>query len=472
MGFGYKKTLPKHTRPRGFRLIRLSLSNLPNASRVLNSQREGIPQFSLCRFLSETTLNTEHFMQHKGLRIGVCSTFIFAACMVAWSASQPAATEKVLYSFTGGNDGSSPNSGLTLDHAGNLYGSTFDGGSTGNGVIYKITRSTGQQSVLYTFRGAKTDGANPSGNLTFGPGGAIFGTTTGGGTGNGVVFMLTPSGTSWTESVLHVFATGETPINSGVIFDRNGNMYGETAGGGARTDGTIYSLQHTSSAWKYILIYSFTGGTDGNFPSGGLIFDSAGNLYGTTAAGGSLNIGTVFELKRGTQGGWAESVIYTFQSTADGVNPESALTFDSSGNLYGTTVYGGDTSCGQGYGCGEVFELSPSGGVWTKTTLHAFTGPPDGHAPLAGVTFDSAGNLFGTTSNGGMTGTGALYELSPSSGGWTESVIHSFTNRNDGGYPSTPLIFDTEGNLLGTAEFGGAFTHGVVFAFKGVAAAE
>jgi uncharacterized repeat protein (TIGR03803 family) len=157
-------------------------------------------------------------------------------------------------------------------------------------------------------------------------------------------------------------------------------------------------------------------------------------------------------------------VLHGFQDTADGVNPEARVIFDSSGNLYGTTAYGGDTSCAGGYGCGEVFELSSSAnGSWTKTTIHAFTDTPDGHAPMAGLTFDRAGNLFGTTYNGGNSGTGALFELSPGSGGWVESVAYSFTNGNDGGFPSTPVIVSRKGTILGTASFGGQFTHGVVF---------
>jgi uncharacterized repeat protein (TIGR03803 family) len=251
--------------------------------------------------------------------------------------------------------------------------------------------------------------------------------------------------------------------------DKNGNLYGETAGGGTYGDGTIYEMKRTSTGFKYVPLFSFNG-ADGNYPSGGLIFDSVGNLYGTTASGGNnCFCGNVFELQKGTNNTWTESVLYTFTGYSDGVNPESALAMDSSGNLFGTTVYGGDTSCGGGFGCGEVFELTNTGGVWTKTTIHAFTDTPDGHAPLAGVTFDAAGNMFGTTSNGGNSGAGVLYEISPSSGGWTESVVYSFSNGADGGFPSTPVTFDSKGNLFGTAEFGGTAGDGVAFAFPGLA---
>ncbi|MCU1303886.1 MAG: hypothetical protein JWQ87_4170 [Candidatus Sulfotelmatobacter sp.] len=404
---------------------------------------------------------------------GVVCVLVVAACTLVLAGSASAATEHLLHVFTGGADGSQPDAGLTFGPGGTLYGSTFRGGSAGQGVVFKLTRtSTGwTEKVLYNFQGGTVDGANPSGTLAVDAAGNIFGTTVSGGTGNGVVFELTPSGTGWTETVLHVFGRGATPVNAGVIIDGNGSLYGETAGGGAATNGTVYQMRNTTTGWKYRVLYSFLGGTDGSYPSGGLIFDRSGNLYGTTAnGGGTPNIGTVFELKRGSNNTWTESILHAFQDTADGVNPEAPVVMDASGNLYGTTVYGGDTACAQGFGCGEVFELSPStGGTWTKTLVHAFTDTPDGHAPMAGLKFNKAGNLFGTTSNGGTSGTGALFELVPQSGGgWTESVVQSFTNGSDGGFPSTPVIVDGAGNLYGTTTFGGADTEGVAYAFTGV----
>lgn len=410
-------------------------------------------------------------MQRKLFCTGMCIAFVFLACIMSLAGNSPA-TERILHTFTGGNDGSQPDSGLALDSVGNFYGTTFFGGSASAGVVYRITRTSSgpKETVIYTFKGGSSDGANPSGSLLIARGGIIFGTTSGGGLGYGVVFELIPSSTGYTEKLLHAFPRGEDPVNAGVIMDRNGNLYGETAGGGAFGDGTIYELKRTTTGYKYALLYSFASGTDGDYPSGGLIFDSAGNLYGTTASGGPEFAGDVFELKPAGNGTWTESVLYTFTSYSDGVNPESALAMDSSGNLFGTTVYGGDTSCGGGYGCGEVFELTNSGGVWTKTTVHAFTDTPDGHAPMAGVTLDAAGNMFGTTSNGGNSGTGALYEISPTSGGWTESVVYSFSDGADGGFPATPVTFDAKGNLFGTAQFGGTAGDGVAFGFAGISA--
>jgi len=408
-------------------------------------------------------------MHHKFARLGLFGAFVLLACFAVFAGEAPAASERGLHSFSGNPDGVEPNSGLTLDAGGNLYGVTFSGGTSGFGVVYKLTRSGSgySESILYTFKGGANDGANPSGNLAIAPDGTIFGTTEGGGVGNGVVYELTPSGDTYTETILHAFGYGQTPANAGVIRDKAGNLYGETAGGGTFTDGTVYELKHTASGYKYATLYSFNG-NDGNYPSGGLIMDSQGNLYGTTISGGNY-MGNVFELKRGTGGTWTENILYTFQNTADGVNPEAALTFDSSGNLYGTTVYGGDTSCGEGFGCGEVFELSPSGGVWTKTTLHAFAGNPDGHAPFSAVTFDAAGNLWGTTLNGGTNDAGALFELSPATEGWSEQIVHSFTDRSDGGYPAWQVTIDAHGNVFGTTQFGGLFGDGLAFAFPGLA---
>jgi uncharacterized repeat protein (TIGR03803 family) len=410
-------------------------------------------------------------MQQKLFCTSVCVAFVFLACMMSF-ASNPPAAERILHTFTGGNDGSEPDSGLALDRFGNLYGTTFFGGSANAGVVYRITRTSSglRETVIYAFKGGSSDGANPSGSLLITPGGRIFGTTTGGGLGYGVVFELVPSSTGYTEKLLHAFPRGEDPVNAGVITDASGNLYGETAGGGAFGDGTIYELKHTSTGYKYALLYSFASGTDGDYPSGGLIFDSAGNLYGTTASGGPGFDGDVFELKPAGNGTWTETVLYTFTGNSDGVNPESALAMDSSGNLFGTTVFGGDTSCAGGFGCGEVFELTNSGGVWTKTIVHAFTDTPDGHGPMAGVTFDAAGNMFGTTSNGGNSGTGVLYEISPTTGGWTESVVYSFSNGADGGFPATPVTFDAKGDLFGTAQFGGSAGDGVAFGFAAIGA--
>jgi uncharacterized repeat protein (TIGR03803 family) len=372
-------------------------------------------------------------MHCSKLYASLCLALTLIGTGFAFAGDVPAVPETLLHSFTGGNDGSTPDGALTLAGNGTFYGSTFFGGTADRGVVFKLshTASATQETVLHNFQGGSSDAQNPSGRLLVTADGTIFGTATGGGKGYGAVYKLAPSGTGWTETILHFFTIGEAPIDAGVIIDKAGNLYGETAGGGQFSDGTIYELERTSAGYKYVLLYSFNQ-NEGDYPSGGLVFDQSGNLYGTTISGGAGFLGTIFELQRGLNGTWTESALYTFQNTADGVNPEGGVVFDSAGNLFGTTAYGGDTSCADGFGCGEVYELSPSGGVWTKTTLHAFTDTPDGHAPNAGLAIDQSGNLFGTTNNGGAAGTGSLFEISPTSSGWTESVLYSFTDDADG----------------------------------------
>jgi uncharacterized repeat protein (TIGR03803 family) len=413
-------------------------------------------------------------MQKRRIRPGICAWLTFTLCAMVPVSSALAATEKVLYSFNGNPNGNGPQSGLTSDAAGNLYGSTFFGGSAGQGVIYKLTHSsTGwTETILYNFQGGAADGAKPQGTLILDTAGNIYGTATLGGSGNGIVFELSPSGGSYRETVLHVFAYGQSPINAGVIRDTAGNLYGETAGGGSFSSGTIYELKHTTAGYSYQTLYNFAGGNDGYYPSGGLIFGRAGIMYGTTAGGGGpANAGTVFEMKRNTNGTWTETVIHGFQSYADGFDPETPVVVDNAGNLFGTTLFGGSIPCDGPSGCGEVFELSPSGtGTWTKTLLHAFSDTPDGRLPAAGLAFNKAGHLFGTTENGGG-GTGTLYELAPQSGGgWTESIVYSFGNGGDGGFPVSPVIVNRAGNIFGTTLVGGTWSGGVVYEFTGVSA--
>ena len=408
-------------------------------------------------------------MRHKTFQIGVCAVLILLVSTTTFAGDSPSATELFLHTFTGGADGSVPDGPLTLAGNGTFYGSTFFGGTANDGVVFKLSRTaTGtRETVVYNFQGGFSDVQNPSGRLLVTKDGTIFGTAAGGEQGYGAVYKLTPSGTTYTETILHVFGVGEAPINAGVIVDYAGNLYGETAGGGQFGYGTIYELQRTSTGYRYLLLYSFHQ-NEGDFPSGGLTFDQAGNLYGTTNAGGAALLGTIFELLHGSNGTWTESTLYTFQGTSDGMFPDGGVVFDASGNLFGTTANGGEPSCAKGLGCGEVYELSPSGGVWTKTVLHLFTDTPDGSAPDAGLAIDRFGNLFGTTNNGGTAGTGALFEVSPTSIGWTKTVLHSFTDGADGGFLTSPVTLDLKGNIFGVASSGGVGGYGVAFAFMGL----
>lgn len=264
---------------------------------------------------------------------------------------------------------------------------------------------------------------------------------------------------------------------SDLILDADGNLYGTTSQGGTGCGcGTVFELTRTKDGWTHQVLYSFAGGpNDGAGPTAGLVFDSAGNLYGTTAGGGGSSncegggCGTVFKLARNSHGGWTESVLYSFTgSNGDGADPNTDLVFDSKGNLYGTTSGGGQNYKGGCYsGCGIVFTLTPnSNGTWTESTIYAFAGAPDGGKPVSAVVLDANGNVYGTTAYGGtepcekggpFSGCGSLYKLTPNSGGgWTETLPYNFhrfqgTARN----PSGGLLFTADGQLLGSSTIGG-----------------
>jgi uncharacterized repeat protein (TIGR03803 family) len=309
--------------------------------------------------------------------------------------------ETVLYSFTGGADGAYPQSGVTLDSAGNLYGTTEWGGISNAGVVYEVDQS-GHETVLYNFTGG-ADGGYPIGAVILDPDGNLYGTTFGGGTTNrigipeGLVFKLDPSGH---ETVLHSFtglADGGVP-EAGLIRDSDGNLYGTTVYGGLGA-GVVYEI---SPVGQETVLYSFTGGPDGGNPYAGVIRDPTGNLYGTNVNFGAGGGGVVFEL---TSAG-SYSVLYSFTVGPDGNSPFGGVIRDTAGNLYGTATYGGDPGCI--FGCGVVYQLDPSG---TERVLHSFTGGADGSDPWAGVTQDSSGNLYGTTTQDGSAGGGVLFKL-------------------------------------------------------------
>jgi uncharacterized repeat protein (TIGR02543 family) len=316
--------------------------------------------------------------------------------------------------------------------------------------------SVAQQALLLHSFGTLNDGQHPASNLIYFAGN-LYGTTpTGGVYSNGRVFRLSPDGG---ETELYDFlggtADGQNP-QAGLIFDSSGNLYGTTSLGGMHDDGTVFQL---SPNGVETVLYSFSG-VDGQDPQAGLIFDASGKLYGTTASGGANGHGTAFELSPNPAGGWTESVLYNFgNGSADGMNPYAALVFDNSGNLYGTTVGGGTN------GGGTVFELSPNpSGGWTESVLYNFGSGTDGKNPLAELVFDNSGNLYGTTSKGGANNNGGTaFELSPNGGGiWTET-FYSFGSGTDGASPQAGLVFDNSGNLYGTTASGGAYGGGTVF---------
>jgi uncharacterized repeat protein (TIGR03803 family) len=333
-------------------------------------------------------------------------------------------------------------------------------------VFSMTPTSTGwSYSVLYRFKGGH-DGAHPGGNLIVDTAGSLFGTTTGGSQSNcGTIFELAPtSGDGWRETVLHRFQGGSDgcgPIG-GLVFDQAGNLYGATAAGGTGcrlSCGTVFELSPTSSGWVETILYNFqgvNGNPDGAYP-GGVTIDASGNLYGSTDGGGAGpcstlgGCGTVFEVSPNSKG-WTENVLYRFQGGKDGERPIGGVVFDSFGNLYGTTSLGGSQS-----DCGTVFELTPKSGSWAESILHRFKCRRDGGVPATGVTLDAEGNVYGTTQGAGVGSYGTIFRLVPvSGGGWTFSVLHGFTGNRDGGDPAGSLILDSTGShLFGTTYFGG-----------------
>jgi uncharacterized repeat protein (TIGR03803 family) len=267
------------------------------------------------------------------------------------------------------------------------------------------------ETVLYHFGGG-ADGANPFAGLVFDQAGKLYGTTTTGGLndcggfGCGVVYELTPSGGGWIQSVIHSFVGGSdgSDPKAGLVLDTAGNVYGTTVLGGAYNNGTVFQLQPSGSGWVENVLYSFTGGTDGGQPTAGLILDSLGNLYGGSAEDGT-SVCKVFEMSS-SNGNWSFALIYSF-TYLQGANCARSLALDSAGNLYGTTAGGGT------FANGVVFELSPSGGTWTYAALHEFDGPDDGEDAYSTPVFDGAGNLYGTTSIGGTHGSGVIFEITP-----------------------------------------------------------
>jgi uncharacterized repeat protein (TIGR03803 family) len=392
--------------------------------------------------------------------ITLCALMFVSYCGILFlsAAQKRAQTATILYSFGGSpTDGSIPYAGLTYvgtsAKRGYLYGLAYSGGTRGGGTAYKIS-TTGQYQVIYNFGSQPGDGCcpvDPGGLLA--SGGKLYGTTLAGGVGDqaaGTVFELTPQGN---EKTLYTFTDTGSPgdigfLSAGVAIDKQGNLYGSSSFGGAFGYGAVFQL---NPAGEEKLLWSFGGDSgDGQNP-GGVVLDRNGNVYGTTQAGGDSGNGTVFEITAAGD----EKVLYSFQGPPnDGATPYSPPIFDGKGNLFGTT-YGGGKFCGAG--CGTVFKLSPQG---SESVLWNFGQPGDGTGPYASLIFDSTGNLYGTTSEGGSAANcGTVFELTPNG---TEKVLYAFGNSPDGCVPSG-VVFDASGNFYGTTSFGGAHGGGTVF---------
>jgi len=385
-------------------------------------------------------------------------------------AGAPAAAQtfKVLHRFHGPpKDGEAPLAGLAMDAAGNLYGTTLQGGKyssclpadVGCGTVFKLD-TNGAETILHSFNGS--DGANPISTPIMDASGDLYGTTAVGGgdgcrtensVGCGLVFKLSSDGK---ETVLHRFtggADGAWPL-AGLVMDANGILYGTTNSGGTYQQGVVFKLVGT----KETVLYAFTGGEDGAGPDAGTLLDVDGILYGTTTYGGDINClypdpcGVVYKLA-----GRRETVLHAFKDSPDGAYPTAGVVMDAAGNLYSTTSDGGNGSNG-----GTVFEVSQDRKERLLHTFGAGGRKNDGDSPEGGVVFDAYGNLCGTTFYGGKGQAGAVFEITADG---KEKILHSFctTDCMDGASPQGDLVIDANGNLYGTASGGGTNRNGTVF---------
>jgi len=388
-----------------------------------------------------------------------------AAFAVALFVPQPAhgQTFSVLYAFQGGpNDGSTPAGKLILDSSGNLYGLTQYGGARtlGWGTIFKLDATTGKETVLYSFTGG-ADGGYAYGGLVQDAAGNLYGTTSEGGNsscggdGCGVVFEFSIAGK---ETVLYQFTGGSDggSPNGDLVRDKAGNLYGTAYWGPYGCCGVAFKVDNKGNE---TVLHGFNGIPDGEFPIAGLIRDRKGNLFGTTSAGGGgaclfEGCGTVFKLSKTGE----ETILYDFLASPDGAVPFAGLLQGASGNFYGTTYNGGNLSCNDmGPGCGTVFEVNVSG---REKVLYRFRAKKKEDLPTAGLIADAAGNLYGTTAGDETTSFGTVFKLDASG---KETLLYRFTGGGDGCLPIGDLTLDSAGNLYGATRSCGANGDGVVF---------
>jgi uncharacterized repeat protein (TIGR03803 family) len=410
----------------------------------------------------------EEFMRVKALVL-VAATLMLVAS--AWASS-----ESVLYNFCSATscvDGEQPQGSLVADASGHLYGTTYYGGTNGLGEVYELTNSGGTwtETVIYSFLGASnSDGAYPIAGVIFDATEKIlYGVTQQGGASNqGTVFELTKSGSTWKETVLHEFSDvsgsdGYYPY-AALVVDAGGNLYGTTIYGGKFGVGTVFQLKPSGSKFTYHLIHVFPGAAGGDYPYGGLVVDKTnGYLYGTAYQGGVIwNVGVVYQIRE-VSGVWISSVVYTLLGDTLGQYSYASLAADTAGNLYGTTNTGGN------YNLGSVFKLTlGKNNTFTQKVIYSFKGYAlkDGSAPYyAGVTLDAAGDLYGSTYQGGSSAAnnlnyGTVYKLT--AGTYKESVLWSFGTAGDGYYPYHQGIV-IGGKVYGTTTNGGTHGGGVAY---------
>ena len=381
-----------------------------------------------------------------------------AALMTSPTLPANAASETVVHSFKG--HGSAFPMDRLLLRSGSLYGTT-SGQTAGSGDVFKLKPSGGTWKMTTIFKFGENVGS-PYAGLIKDSTGAFYGTTyNGGATGFGTVYKLYKTGGAWKATDLHDFGSGADGADPScdLIMDKSGDLYGTTIYGGAYGLGTVFELVKSGSTWTENVLWSFEGESnrDGANPSAGLYMDKSGDLYGTTAFGGDYGYGTVFEMVP-SGGGWTMSELHAFGGANDGVHPYGVLVPDSKGGVYGTTVKGGAS------GYGTVFELSISGGVLTYAVIYSFAGGSDAEFPEAGLLRDTKHVLYGTTTGGGTYGKGTVFKLSRSAGVWTDKVLHSFSGgSSDGGSPEAAVIEDSAGKLYGTTIYGGKDGGGTVY---------
>jgi uncharacterized repeat protein (TIGR03803 family) len=393
----------------------------------------------------------------------VAATAVFALSL----ATVTAATTNVIFSFEGGN-GEYADTDLETDSAGNIYGTTVLGGDFGGGTVFQLSPTTNGwvHTVLYSFTGG-ADGGEPYKGVTVDRDGNLYGTAVTGGSGSceggcGVAYKLTNSAGTWTQTVIHAFTGGDDGSGPGarLTVDGSGNVYGMAPTGGAYGSGTIYKIHQGHGAWNLKVIHAFTGGADGSTGSAGRMILRNGRLYGAATVGGTYGSGVIFELAPRAIGEWGFRAIYSFRGQPDGSFPYGALLFDGSGNIYGTTYYGGANNIG------AVYKLSPRHlGEWNENVLYSFQEGTDGNSPISNLVFGGGGNLYGTTSEGGL-GSGTIFKLSHGIGGqWTETVVHPFQGPPDGAFSYNGMVVDRFGNFYGATVHGGDDDDGSIYKF-------
>lgn len=403
-------------------------------------------------------------------KVALMTTAAAILCMA--TGSEAAVKETTLYSFTGGNDGSFPHAGVIGDSKGNLYGVTSSGGANHAGAIFELSppaegQTAWTQTTLYSFTGG-SDGSNPQAALMMDAKGNLYGTTySGGASGNGVVFELAHhkhKGT-WTYRNLWSFTGGNdggVPVGS-LTMDSAGNLYGSTTQGGTGVVGTVFELSPNGKAWSESVLYNFTGNNDGGEPMGNVLIGKDGNLYGTTAGYGQFNYGVVYKLTAQGGGNWGFSVLHAFAGGSDGEVPRDGLIQDANGTLYGATA-------GFSNSYGNVFQMNTDGSnynvIYTITGGQGFTG----NGPWQTVSLGADGTIYGTTYADGASSFGEVFQLTPQTGNsWSSKVLYTFPGGAGGQYSYSKVWLDKVGRLYGTT-YGvagqGGFFPGTVWRIK------